>query len=608
MKPSISFISNSHGRSSVRSVMMAAGISLAGVLGVQAQHLDGTLDTSFYGSPLYVQTINTGFGNSTGGGDASGCELDAVYTKVSGGNLYIFIAGCYQNNGNHLNVFIAGGGSGQTNLNISDGWTASAMNGSAFPNGFQATYMLDLNDYSGTVYADGYTLNNSGSVNAYLGSVGLTGGIGTGTASGIEFALNNTLTSTMGTSGQALSGATSGTNTTTGLEIVIPTSMIGYTSGSVNVLCDINGGNDGYLSNQFLPGLAIGSGNLGTTTFNFSSTPPVTNQVVFAVDMTYQIQLGYFHPGSSVYVAGNFNGWPAASSGTGLVLTNYPPYNSGGNTNIYYGTNTFTGLPGTSPTQYKFNQNDASAQNGGWESIDNKTLTLLTTNGTLVLPIAVFNNLYASEVLATNTLLTFTVDMTGAVDEFGNPFDVNNDEVLVDGDFLNPQWAALSHPTDPEIQSDYGQNFLTREGSTMLFTNSYLVPAGNPLEITYKYGIYHDSGDLNTNVDNEAGYAQNHVRYIRNDTGVYNFPTDIFGQQRTNSAAAQEIAFGNLAIGRPSGSVFPITWLGLPGVHLQYSTSLGGGWTDLNGTDGTMSTNWPSTSNTSFFRLIRPLQ
>jgi hypothetical protein len=334
--------------------------------------------------------------------------------------------------------------------------------------------------------------------------------------------------------------------------------------------------------------------------------PPVTNQVVFAVDMTYQIQLGYFTPGSLVYAAGVFNGWPGASTGNGLLLVNTPTYNGGSNTNIYYATNTFIGLPGSS-SDFKYNQNDADAQNGGWETSDNRTVTLLTTNGTVVLPVGVFSDLYSSEVLTTDTLLTFTVDMTGAVDLFGNPFDPNNDLVLVDGDFLNPQWACLNHPTDPEIQSDYGQNFLTREGATMLYTNSYVVPAGHTLEVTYKYGIYHDSGDLNTNVDNEAGFAQNHSRYIRNDSGVYNFATDIFGQQRTNNAAANEIAFGNLAISAPSGSTFPITWLGLPGVHLQYSTDLNS-WTDLDATDGTMSTNWPASGNSTYFRLIRPLQ
>ena len=58
----------------------------------------------------------------------------------------------------------------------------------------------------------------------------------------------------MGASGAALSGATSGINTTTGLELVVPLSAIGYTGGNIEVLADINGGGDSYLSNQLLPG------------------------------------------------------------------------------------------------------------------------------------------------------------------------------------------------------------------------------------------------------------------------------------------------------------------------------------------------------------------
>ena len=64
----------------------------------------------------------------------------------------------------------------------------------------------------------------------------------------------------MGAAGAALSGATSGANTTTGLELVVPLSALGWTGGNIEVLADINGGGDGYLSNQFLPGLAVGSG------------------------------------------------------------------------------------------------------------------------------------------------------------------------------------------------------------------------------------------------------------------------------------------------------------------------------------------------------------
>ncbi len=67
--------------------------------------------------------------------------------------------------------------------------------------------------------------------------------------------LNNTLTSTMGTAGEALSGSNVGASVTNGLEIVIPTSAIGYTGGSVNVLVDINNNSDTYLSNQFPAGI-----------------------------------------------------------------------------------------------------------------------------------------------------------------------------------------------------------------------------------------------------------------------------------------------------------------------------------------------------------------
>ncbi len=252
-----------------------SGITLAifatGVFNLQAQNLNGTLDSSFYGSALAVQTVNTGFGNSPGGGDAtSGSELDAGYGKISAGNLYLFLAGDYQNNGNHLNIFIADGRSGQSTLSTSVN-PLNNMNGSTFSPGFSGTFALDFNDYSGTLYADAADLvANTG---GYQGSVGLTSGIGTGTLSdGIYVGLNNTHASTMGGSGTALSGATSGANTSTGIELVIPLSLLGSPSGNISVLADINGGGDGYLSNQFLTGLPVGSGNLGGTAFNFGST------------------------------------------------------------------------------------------------------------------------------------------------------------------------------------------------------------------------------------------------------------------------------------------------------------------------------------------------
>jgi hypothetical protein len=146
------------------------------------------------------------------------------------------------------------------------------MNGSTFSSGFGATYALDFNDYNGTLYANTADLVNSSG--GYQGPVTLTGGIGSGTlGDGIEVALNNTHASTMGTAGGALTGATSGASTTTGLELDIPLSLLGNAAGSIEVLADINGGGNSYLSNQFLPGLSPGTGSLGTSTFDFASTP-----------------------------------------------------------------------------------------------------------------------------------------------------------------------------------------------------------------------------------------------------------------------------------------------------------------------------------------------
>jgi len=270
-----------------RSILIASSIVVSAVLAtssVRAQNLNGTL-SGFYGSPLAVQTINTGFGNSPGGGDATaGSELDAGYGTISSGNLYLFLSGDFENNGNHLNIFIGSSGvPGQNTLNIGSS-TEAAMNGSVFSPGFSPNYMIDVNDFSGTAYTDGFSLPNGGTASqAFLGGVPsqASGVYSNWNLGPFSLALNNTHTSTMGAANAALSGATSGANTTTGIELTIPLATIGSPSGAVMVMADINGGGDGYLSNQFLPGLAVGTANVGgggpytggsSSQFNFGST------------------------------------------------------------------------------------------------------------------------------------------------------------------------------------------------------------------------------------------------------------------------------------------------------------------------------------------------
>jgi len=267
-------------------ILFVSSIVACAAMAVYGQ-ITGNLGTTgvSYGSPLALQSINTGFGDAGGNNDSQGgSEMDAAYGTINGSYLYLFLAGNYENNGNHVNVFLDGGAAGQSTLNVPATATLQAMNGSVFsPAGgneaaFQCTWAWDVNDYAGTWYTEEYIYNGPGSLaGGYVGAVPETStGIapqslpsGGGYPAYTQLAVNNNHASSMGATG----GAYSGPYATTGLELQIPLSVIGYTGGSILVLADVNGGGDNYLSNQFLPELPLGYGNLASAEFNFSSTP-----------------------------------------------------------------------------------------------------------------------------------------------------------------------------------------------------------------------------------------------------------------------------------------------------------------------------------------------
>jgi len=265
-----------------KTILFVSAIVASAALASYGQ-ISGNLSTTTisYGSPLALQSINTGFGDASGNSDSTGgSELDAAYGQISGGNLYLLLTGNFENNGNHVNVFVDGGNAvnqGST-LEVYTTATLYKMNGSQFSPGFAATWAFDMNDYQGTLYSEEYVYNGTGYLNGgYVGSVGETSlGIAPmslpssgGYTPYTYLAFNNNHASIMGATG----GAFSGPYATTGLELQIPLSQIGYAGGAVEVMADINGGGDGYLSNQFLPELPLGYGNLGTAGFNFSTTP-----------------------------------------------------------------------------------------------------------------------------------------------------------------------------------------------------------------------------------------------------------------------------------------------------------------------------------------------
>ncbi|MHB8636513.1 MAG: PEP-CTERM sorting domain-containing protein [Fimbriimonadaceae bacterium] len=229
--------------------------------------VDGTKDAS-YGSAIAVQTINTGFGQADGLG-GNGSELDAVYGMIQGGTLYLMMTGDLQGNNNHLDLFFDTGAAGQ---NVLTGGTSDTnpFTGETLSAGFNASQFLSVNGSVGgnALYVDSSSFSGGAWADTYLGTQGFTGSgtLSGGTnANGVQVGLNDgNVGIQTGSTGSALTSAqvTAALGVTTGVEFGIPLAQLGNPGGAIKVIAEINGNGDNYLSNQFLTGLTVGTGNL----------------------------------------------------------------------------------------------------------------------------------------------------------------------------------------------------------------------------------------------------------------------------------------------------------------------------------------------------------
>jgi hypothetical protein len=120
-------------------------------------------------------------------------------------------------------------------------------------------------------------------------------------------------------------------------------------------------------------------------------------------------------------------------------------------------------------------------------------------------------------------------------------------------------------------------------------------------------------------LDNENGFATNHVRVIRGNPPTYVMPQDVFswnvlqpnnGNPYPNPGITMtnitEPDFGFLAIGKLTANHWPITWYGRRGVDLQNVATLGGVWNFNNVIPTAFQTNlWLNGPGNQFFRLIK---
>jgi hypothetical protein len=324
--------------------------------------------------------------------------------------------------------------------------------------------------------------------------------------------------------------------------------------------------------------------------------PLATNDVTFQVDMTGQVVLGNFDPTTgTVEVRGDFNNW----GGVQVLCTNDPVAL---NTNLYKAVVRIA--DGVGATRYYKFWASVSA-NSGWETMANNRYFSIISGTAQILPAVYFSDVIVdpNDYLPADTLVTFRVNMTNAVAyPSGTAFDPTINAVYFNGDCLTNGWYGTWGGLWPEtLLYDDGTHGDTLAGD-YICTFQYLVPKGKAVRVQYKYGI--DSND------NEAASGSDHVRYIRM-AGTYVMPIDTFGSIVDNEPAP---GFGNLTVGPESGGHVLVSWLGRPGVFLQTSTDLSNAasWvTHLESAaygspSGIYSTNYPTTTGATFFRLVKP--
>jgi hypothetical protein len=282
-----------------------------------------------------------------------------------------------------------------------------------------------------------------------------------------------------------------------------------------------------------------------------AGVPLVTNDVTFQVDVSAQ-RPAMLAEGLPEALVPRAVACTVSVRGGYLKLTNS---NDAINTNLYRGTLTTISLP-EAHFEYRFEWMLSALYGRHEEESRPRQLSLLATNGSIVLPVVLYDDLAPNDVVPRSTVVRFSVDMAGAVTTDGHPFHPILDRVFVNGEFVRwlPNgcegciWRRDWAPWDP-VEWNSNNYYLTNVPGTQVYTGGVTIDPSERLALTYRYGI--------NGQDNEPPGGQNHVRYIRN-AGEYTLPLDKFG------APVQEPSFGNLTATRSDQDHVLISWLGSP--------------------------------------------
>jgi glycosidase len=210
--------------------------------------------------------------NSTSLGDNVG-ELDQLFVKPGYDGLRIGVTGNAPTDGTAIVVLIEANAGGANVLNTANQPAPpgglSVISGTAMDAGFAPDQMFFINFSSGAIYADQLALSPTTSTKVYRGAGQTNTGSGLiagGTnPNGLAIAMDNTNTS--GVTGTSVANAAGATK---GLEMLVPFADLGLAASAaaregrtVRIAVGMVR-STGVFTNQWLPGVAFGTADLGT--------------------------------------------------------------------------------------------------------------------------------------------------------------------------------------------------------------------------------------------------------------------------------------------------------------------------------------------------------
>lgn len=342
----------------------------------------------------------------------------------------------------------------------------------------------------------------------------------------------------------------------------------------------------------------VGTGENGNRRFNYQAGGQILETVFFddletnpggGVKVTFQVNMapllqdGLFLPEFDwLEVRGAFNSWAA-----GFELE---PISEG--SPIYAGSTTIKSISPGDSVEYKY------VYNGGqWENGSNR-IFILAQQALQVLPVRYFSDIGPDSNLTEDTKIVISVNMNNALALNGTPFNLETDRVYINGEFSEFTWWEWSFPPDGfELLDDGTAESGDAVEGDGIYSIKFQALAGQPKRVEYKFSI---NGE-----DSEAGFQNNHIRYIR-ETGNYPLPVDQFG----NMVREPEVLSSNLGvitINGPIDGMVTLSWENTDAV-LQHSESLiPGSWQNIPNSQGDREMVFSVTEiSKNYFRLATP--